>query len=200
MNRLFKIFELDYNIMSNLIKDDFISGSSCIFAYLISIGKNPKWEPNDIDIYVKISSLKEYKKLNIIYNNQLNILKYFNEETNDKIDNNEIEDKYIRTNNIYKINTYTNGIKKIQVIFTFYNIEEIIESFDLSICEILWNPLINFKAKECIFENISNLEALVRNKNIIFPEIFNERIKKYEERGFKIIRHNKYTKYNLLYY
>lgn len=186
MEQLFTQFQLNANLMKSLldVTNNYIAGSSALYAYQKSINMNPVWMPNDIDIWVRVSSknLESYKTL---YKNILNTQGY-------KLDIKVKSSNYvyigydtIRLSKITDISSYVKDNKKIQVIFhTFEKVEDNLRDFDLSICSIAWSPKFEFYAGLNILENIKNMKCLVQVDEI--DSRTEKRIEKYKGRGFKI--------------
>jgi hypothetical protein len=188
MQHLFTQFGLNADLIKSLldVTDNYIAGSSALYAYQKSINVNPEWMPNDIDIWVRVSSdnLESYK---ILYKNVLNTQGY-------KLDvkvksSNYIYNSYdtIRLNKIKEIASFVKDNRKIQVIFhMFEKVEDNLRDFDLSICSIAWSPKFGFYAGLNILEDIRNMKGFIQVDEI--DSRTEQRIEKYKGRGFKIFK------------
>jgi len=188
MQELMTKFGLNADLMKSLldVTDNYIAGSSALYAYQKSINMDPEWMPNDIDIWVRILSdnLEAHK---ILYKNILNTQGY-------KLDVKVKSSNYvyvgydtIRLSKIIEITSFVKEDKKIQVIFhIFEKVEDNLKDFDLSICSIAWSPRFKFYATLKILEDIRNMTGFVQVDEI--DSRTEQRINKYKARGFKIFK------------
>uniref|UniRef100_A0A6C0AFC9 Uncharacterized protein n=1 Tax=viral metagenome TaxID=1070528 RepID=A0A6C0AFC9_9ZZZZ len=204
MGRLYSNFNLDESLINNFLTsyNGMIAGSAASLPFI----DDQENIPEDIDIWVKVRPFepnfdilrnfeneKKYRILNALEPDIKNVMSDF-DKLMDNANYKQIFEHRAYLDNaffykdgqfngiIYKIRSYEYKGKKIQLILTYVDQKEVLESFDLSFCATSWNGK----------EFFSMDEELTKKKMgyRLRPE-FNEREKnrelKYISRGFTIV-------------
>lgn len=194
----FKINYVEFdNILLSNSQDYLIAGSIALYYYYIQEGIVPGFVPNDLDIFISTDhiSYKNNKIIKLIIESGYIIKK---DESTEPYFNYFIKSGHIKSGHIYwryffsfiNVVTYYNEktTKKIQIINIrlkekYYLLDFIKCSFDLSVC-ITWLDMKQKKFRT-LQENLTRQKIMfVANRH---TNKFQERIKKYIDRGFKRI-------------